>query len=161
MLVPKLLADVWQFEPSVDQNRVAVAGFDEPAQVGVALGSALPIVPRGHVQRADAGGSPARGKVVGVRPQAVSRVEKSPQTRRAKRELQAQVARSLRKIGKPVVAMRTRRRGYAQECSRTTLEAGHERRLAPSLAREDSRIGRNLEHREIERLFPDDAQCGH
>ncbi len=54
MIVPEFLADVRQFQPHVHQDRLAMAGFDQPAQVFVACGIRFVVVPAGHVQRADA-----------------------------------------------------------------------------------------------------------
>ena len=71
MIVPEALADVGQLEPGVDQDGAAMAGGDEAAQVFVALGVGLEVVPGGGVDRGNAGALPAFGQVVEVGAQAV------------------------------------------------------------------------------------------
>ena len=78
MIVPELLADVRQFQPCVNQDRLAMAGLDQSAQIFVALRIALPVMPRRDVQRADAGGPPARGEIIEIDPRPVRRIEERP-----------------------------------------------------------------------------------
>ena len=79
MLVPELFAHVRQFEPGIDQDRLAVAGFDQPAQIFVGLGVLLVVMPAGHVQRADAGFAPALGEIIEIDARAIGAIEEGPQ----------------------------------------------------------------------------------
>ena len=78
MIRPEFFADVRKLEPGVDQNGVAMAGFDEGFEIGVPSGIGLDVVPGCDVQNADAGLTPAPGEIVYVGTNAIRGVEKGP-----------------------------------------------------------------------------------
>ena len=104
MRIPKLLADMRQFEPHVNQDRFAMAGFDQPTQVFVGLGVRLVVVPAGDVNRPDAGITPAVGEVIEIDARAVRAIEESPQALGVEGRLHAQVVQSLQQVREPFVS---------------------------------------------------------
>ncbi len=160
MILPEPLADVRQLEPGVDQDGVAVAGPYQAAQVFVALGVGLEVVPGGDLKRGDAGAPPAPGKILDVRAAAVGRIEEGPQPARRQRRIETQVAQSVQQVGQPLVPVRTGRRCDPEDGPGTALDSGQERRFLPALARKHAGFCGYFEYGQIQRFLPHDAQFG-
>ena len=160
MVVPKLLADVGQFEPGVDQDAVGVAGGDQALEIGVALGIGIVEMPGGHVQGGDAGIAPACGEVVEVHAQAVGGIEEGPQARGAEGRVEAEIGKSVQQVGEALVAALTWRNGQPEDCAQSAAEAGQHGRAGPAIFGEDFGFGGHFVARQFEAFFPHDRQFG-
>src|ERR1700722_1082761 len=158
MLIPEFLADMRQLEPRVYYDPIAMARFDQLAQIFIGLGIALPVMPCCNVERADAGGFPTDGEITEVDAGAVGRIEEGPQALGSKWSFQAQIGENLWDVGETFVAMRAGGCGDPQYCAFRALETGHEWNALPTLRREDAGFFGNFEDRYFERLFPNDVQ---
>ena len=135
-----------------------MAGVDQLAQIFVGLRIALPVMPRGDVQRADAGGAPARGEIIEIDARAIGGIEERPQALRSGTALRAPDRRA------PAACRESAHSRAGRAARRPTAPRLRAFRSRPSAAasasapREDARFLRNFEDRQIERLFPDDVQ---
>ncbi len=84
-----------QLQPCIHQNAVPVTGVDEVLQVCIALRVGIVKMPRGDVQRCDAGITPMCREVVRVGACPIGIVEKGPETRTAERRFEAQIRKGL------------------------------------------------------------------
>ena len=158
MIVPEAFADVRQLDPGVDQDAVAVAGVDQVAQLGVALGVGLPVVPGGDVESGDAGVAPPGGEIIEIDAEAVGGIEEGPEVAGADGRREAHIDEGVREEGEAVVGARAGRGGEPEEAAGAGFETGEERGALPAFAGEDAGGGRDVEDGEIELLFPDDVE---
>ena len=137
MIVPELFADVRKFEPDVNQDRVAVAGFDETAQVFVGLGRRFVVVPAGDMQRADTGFAPALGEIIQIDARAIGAVEEGPQALAAERRLHAEIVERLEQVREAFIAFLAGRGGDPQHGAGAAMERDHHGSMVPAFRGED------------------------
>ena len=160
MVGPELLADVGQLEPGVHQDPLAVAGLNQPLQVGIGFRAGLEIVPGGDVQGGDPGLAPAGGKVVHVHARAVGGIEEGPQTVGAEGRVHAEIGESVQQIRKALAATLAGRRGHPEDGAGAALQAGRHGGAGPAFGGKHLRAGRHFENGQLQPLFPHDGQRG-
>ncbi len=155
MIVPEFFADVRQFQPDVNQDRLAVAGFDQAAQVFVGLGRRFVVVPAGDVQRADAGFAPALGEIIQIDARAIGAVEESPQALAAEGRLHAEIVRAPGAGRGSVRSLpcRARRRSTARRRSRDA-KRDHHGSMVPAFGGENGGVLGHIEDGNFERRSP-------
>ncbi len=158
MVRPEALADVRHFKPGVDQDALFVAGDDQIAQVFVALGVGLPVMPRRDLESGDARLAPAGGEIIEIDPDAVGGIEERPDAGGAHGRMEAEIVERLEQIGEPLIALFAGRRGDPQDGAGAARDGGHQRRARPTLAGEDAGVGGQGELGQIERVLPNDLQ---
>ena len=161
MVVPEFFAHVRQFDPGVDQNAVAMAGFDQELQVLVAFRVGIVEMPRGHMQGSDAGLAPAGGEVIGIGARSIRVIEEGPEVRTANRRARIRDP-SAPASGKGSARSRA---GPGDAATHNTAPAPialacDQRRARPAIFRENARCRRAPRNAEVRSPSPDDRQRG-
>ena len=111
-------------------------------------------MPSADVQRSNTGFAPLFGQVVWIGTGPVGVVEKGPSARAAQWQGQSQIDQRMNQVGEALVALRAGADRDPQDRAFFSLESGDQRRARVFLLGENSRSGRQIEHRQFERLLP-------